>query len=93
MVRVVLLVTADSQQATRLEEEVRFFCDDKLPIFHFPDWETLPYDQLSPHQDITSERLRILATLPTLSKGLVITPISTLVQRLVAAVLVICTKF
>lgn len=79
---IVLLVTADSQQATRLEEEVRFFCDDKLPIFHFPDWETLPYDQLSPHQDITSERLRILATLPTLSKGLVITPISTLVQRL-----------
>jgi transcription-repair coupling factor (superfamily II helicase) len=52
---------ADSQQATRLEEEIRFFCDDKLPIFHFPDWETLPYDQLSPHQDITSERLRILA--------------------------------
>ena len=79
---VMLLVTADSQQASRLEEELRFFTADSLPILHFPDWETLPYDQLSPHQDIISERLRILATLPTLSKGVVITTISTLVQRL-----------
>lgn len=77
-----LLVTADSQQATRLEEEIRFFTNEQLAIFHFPDWETLPYDQLSPHQDITSERLRILAMLPTLTKGLVITTIATLAQRL-----------
>jgi transcription-repair coupling factor (superfamily II helicase) len=77
-----LLVTADSQQATRLEEEIRFFTNEQLAIFHFPDWETLPYDQLSPHQDITSERLRILAMLPTLNKGLVITTIATLAQRL-----------
>ncbi len=79
---VMLLVTADSQQATRLEEELRFFSADNWPILHFPDWETLPYDQLSPHQDIISERLRILATLPTLTKGVVITTISTLAQRL-----------
>lgn len=78
---VVLLVTADSQQATRLEEEIRFFSHNSLAILHFPDWETLPYDQLSPHQDITSERLRTLATLPTLTKGLLITTISTLAQR------------
>ena len=79
---VVLLITADSQQAARLEEEVRFFSGEQIPILHFPDWETLPYDLLSPHQDIISERLRILATLPTLTKGLVITPITTLAQRL-----------
>ena len=79
---VMLLVTSDSQQATRLEEEIRFFSQNQYPILHFPDWETLPYDQLSPHQDITSERLRILATLPTLNKGIVIAPITTLAQRL-----------
>ncbi|PTQ89385.1 transcription-repair coupling factor [Agitococcus lubricus] len=79
---VVLLVTHDSQQATRLEEEIRFFSENSFPILHFPDWETLPYDLLSPHQDIISERLRILATLPTLAKGVVICPMSTLAQRL-----------
>ncbi len=76
----VLLVTADSQQATRLEEEIRFFSQNNSPILHLPDWETLPYDQLSPHQDIISERLRILSTLPTLNHGLIITTITTLSQ-------------
>ncbi|MCB1660632.1 MAG: hypothetical protein KDI39_20625, partial [Pseudomonadales bacterium] len=35
----VLLVTADSQQATRLEEEIRFFSQNNSPILHLPDWE------------------------------------------------------
>jgi transcription-repair coupling factor (superfamily II helicase) len=81
----VLLVTADSQQAARLEDEVRFFSASELPVRHFPDWETLPYDQLSPHQDIISDRLRILAGLSTLNTGLVITGIATLAQRLAPA--------
>ena len=81
----VLLVTADSQQAARLEEEVRFFSQDEVPVLHFPDWETLPYDQLSPHQDIISDRLRILASLSGLQRGLVITSITTLAQRLAPA--------
>ncbi|RZU45044.1 transcription-repair coupling factor [Fluviicoccus keumensis] len=81
----VLLVTSDSQRAARLEEEVRFFSGDSLPVQHFPDWETLPYDQLSPHQDIISDRLRVLAGMTTLQRGLVITSISTLAQRLAPA--------
>jgi len=81
----VLLITTDSQQAARLEEEVRFFSNDQVPVLHFPDWETLPYDQLSPHQDIISERLRILAGLSTQRSGLVIAGVTTLAQRLAPA--------
>lgn len=51
--RFTLLLTADSQSAERLEQELSFFAPD-LPVLHFPDWETLPYDLFSPHQDIIS---------------------------------------
>jgi len=49
--RFTLLLTADSQSAERLEQELSFFAPE-LPVLHFPDWETLPYDLFSPHQDI-----------------------------------------
>ena len=54
--RFTLLLTADSQAADRLEQELRFFAPD-LPVLPFPDWETLPYDLFSPHQDIISQRI------------------------------------
>ena len=53
--RFTLLLTADSQSAERLQEELAFFAP-QLAVLHFPDWETLPYDIFSPHQDITSRR-------------------------------------
>lgn len=77
-----VVVTADTQMATRLESEVRFFLGDQLPILHFADWETLPYDQFSPHQDIISDRLRILAQLPSVQQGLLIIPATTLAHRI-----------
>src|SRR5699024_2901799 len=49
---------------------------------HLPDWETLPYDTFSPHQDIISERLATLYQLPRLSQGVLIIPITTLMLRL-----------
>jgi transcription-repair coupling factor (superfamily II helicase) len=80
----VLVVTADAPTASRLEYELRFYLGDDatLPVLHFPDWETLPYDAFSPHQDIISERLATLYRLPSLSRGVLITPISTLMHRL-----------
>ncbi len=57
--RFTLLLTADSQSAERLEQELSFFAPD-LPVLHFPDWETLPYDLFSPHQDIISQRIASL---------------------------------
>ncbi|MCK5724722.1 MAG: transcription-repair coupling factor, partial [Gammaproteobacteria bacterium] len=47
-----------------------------------PDWETLPYDRFSPHQDIISERLTTLSRLPDLTQGILIAPIQTLMHRI-----------
>ncbi len=79
-----VVITADNLMANRLEYELRFFLanDDSLPVHHFPDWETLPYDIFSPHQDITSQRLEALYHLPTLKKGILIIPASTAMHRL-----------
>ncbi len=77
-----LVIAADARQASRYEDELRFFCDSDLYIENFPDWETLPYDLFSPHPDIVSQRLRMLAMLPRLTKGVVIVDLETLLQRL-----------
>ena len=80
---VLVIVTPDSQQAERLQQQLRFFCADQtLDILCFPDWETLPYDSFSPHQDIISERLQTLHRLPELKKGILLVPVATLLQRL-----------
>ncbi|HEY6644901.1 transcription-repair coupling factor [Povalibacter sp.] len=77
-----LLIAADARQASRYEDELKFFCEPGLYIESFPDWETLPYDLFSPHPDIVSQRLRMLATVPRLTKGIVIVDLETLLQRL-----------
>ena len=79
---VYLLIVGDTPTALRLEQELSVFIQDDFSVLSFPDWETLPYDHFSPHQDIISQRLRTLYQLPTFSKGLVIVPISTLMLRI-----------
>ncbi|MBF6621890.1 MAG: transcription-repair coupling factor [Pseudomonas stutzeri] len=76
-----LLLTADSQSAERLKEELAFFTPE-LPVLHFPDWETLPYDVFSPHQDIISQRIAALYQLPELTHGVLVVPITTALHRL-----------
>ncbi|MDC0598923.1 DEAD/DEAH box helicase, partial [Gammaproteobacteria bacterium] len=51
-------------------------------ITEFPDWETLPYDNFSPHQDIISQRLDTLHRLPKMQQGVLIVPVTTLMHRL-----------
>jgi transcription-repair coupling factor (superfamily II helicase) len=68
------VITASSEEALHLQRACQFF-NPTLPCFIFPDWETLPYDHFSPHQDIVSERLRALKQLPELQEGIVIAPI------------------
>ncbi|MCB1675427.1 MAG: transcription-repair coupling factor, partial [Halioglobus sp.] len=80
--RLLLVVTADTSAALALERELPFFLDQPLEILAFPDWETLPYDNFSPHQDIISERLNTLYRLPALRGGILIVPIPTLMHRL-----------
>lgn len=97
-----LVITPDSNAASKLENELRFFSgstehsdnpgpsgdeasgggEEQLPILHFPDWETLPYDTFSPHQDIVSQRLSTLYQLPQVKKGILVVPVTTLMHRL-----------
>ena len=63
----VLVIAADARQASRIEDELRFFAEAGTYIEAFPDWETLPYDLFSPHPDIVSQRLRMLSLLPRLT--------------------------
>ena len=80
----VLFVAADDTRATSALECARFFFPD-LPILHFPAWDCLPYDRVSPRSDIESKRLATLAALAKRGEksgaALVVTTINALVQR------------
>ncbi len=80
--RLFIIVTPDRQTALRLEHELAFFLNDDLPILHFPDWETLPYDVFSPLPEIISERLRTLAALPHTRRGALVVSVATLMHKL-----------
>lgn len=72
-----VVVTKDVNQLNQLETELHFF---GIHAHVFPDWETLPYDQLSPHQDIVSERIHLLTNMP--SQGILLLTANTLMQRI-----------
>ncbi|WP_070962996.1 transcription-repair coupling factor [Vibrio sonorensis] len=74
-----LLAVADPQTALKLQQEIEQFSSEEVCLF--PDWETLPYDSFSPHQEIISDRIARLYQLPTLTDGITIVPVSTLLQR------------
>ena len=83
--RLTAVVTADASDAQRLHDEIVFFAPE-IRCTLFPDWETLPYDSFSPHQDLISERL---ATLWRISQrdsqqgaDLVLIPATTALYRL-----------
>jgi transcription-repair coupling factor (superfamily II helicase) len=79
----VLVVANDTQQAHSLEQSLRFYGEAQaIKVRLFSDWETLPYDVFSPHEDIISSRLETLLALPQLKSGIVIVSLATLIQRL-----------
>mgnify|MGYP002336502627 CR=1 FL=1 len=78
-----LVIARDVPAALEIEEEIRFYrSTDDWPVWLFPDWECLPYDVVSPHADLISERLATLAKLPHATRGVVLVAASTLVTRL-----------
>ena len=79
--RPLAVLTANAADAQRLLEELPFF-DTSLKVHLFPDWETLPYDQLSPHHDLVSERLAALYQLMQRTLDVVIVPVTTALYRL-----------
>lgn len=77
----IVVLTPDINSLTSLFNELRFFTKEQK-ILIFPDWETLPYDRFSPHQDLVSQRLFALYELLTIKKGILLVSISTAMCRL-----------
>ncbi|MCE2989193.1 MAG: transcription-repair coupling factor [Nitrosomonadaceae bacterium] len=76
-----LLLTADAADAERLTQEVAWF-GPRLRICRLPDWETLPYDQFSPHPDLVSERIATLYRFAKSDFDIGIVPVTTAMTRL-----------
>ncbi len=79
-----VVLTAGSATAERIEYDLRFFlagAGTAKPVLRLPDWETLPYDRFSPHQDLVSDRLLALSRLAQGDPVVLIVPVATLMQR------------
>ena len=79
--RTLVVLCADPLAAQRLHEEIPLFGPD-LRVRQLPDWETLPYDSFSPHQDLVSERLRTLHALMHNSVDILLVPVTTALYKL-----------
>ncbi|MCW2312990.1 transcription-repair coupling factor [Rhodoferax antarcticus] len=83
--KVTAIITADAPDAQRLIDEMTFFAPE-LRCVLFPDWETLPFDTFSPHQDLISERLATLWRISQHDKDtgadVVLVPATTALYRL-----------
>ena len=77
--------SADSSRAQQLADALGFYlagmpvagnpgAAGEVPVMLFPDWETLPYDLFSPHQDIVSDRIRVLNWLHGAGTGVLVVP-------------------
>lgn len=78
----VVFIASNTSELRQYEAEFRFFAGDSLSVAVLPDWETLTYDRVSPHQDIVSERLRTLASLARSATGLLLITAPVAMQRL-----------
>ncbi len=94
--RLTAVFTAEPGDTQRLEDELKFFAPE-LKVVVFPDWETLPYDSFSPHQDLISERLATLWELlqapRTRSVDVVLMPASTALTRIAPPSFLAATTF
>ncbi|WP_308476582.1 transcription-repair coupling factor [Neisseria gonorrhoeae] len=79
--RLKAVLTQDAEQALRLQTAWRFFRPHDTAVF-LPDWETLPYERFSPHQDLVSERLSALWQIKSGAADVLFVPVATAMQRL-----------
>lgn len=75
------IISANAFDAQRLLEEIPYFAPD-LNVHLLPDWETLPYDQFSPHPDLISDRLTTLYHIAQNACDVIIVPLATALIRL-----------
>src|SRR5213079_1977661 len=76
------VVVASASDGQRLLDKIPWFADGKLSCHLLPDWETLPYDAFSPHQDLVSERLATLYEIQNGQCDVLIVPATTALVRL-----------
>ena len=76
------VVVANASDGQRLLDEIPWFADGKLSCHLLPDWETLPYDAFSPHQDLVSERLATLHEIRNGGCDVLVVPATTALVRL-----------
>ena len=76
-----IVLTADSETALRLQTAWQFFRPQDNALF-LPDWETLPYERFSPHQDLVSERLSALWQIKSGAADVLFVPVTTAMQKL-----------
>jgi len=79
--RMLVVVTANPLDAQRLSDEIAWLAPG-LSTHLLPDWETLPYDSFSPHQDLISERLSTLYAITRGEADIALVPASTALYRL-----------
>ncbi|MCF7520784.1 transcription-repair coupling factor [Neisseria sp. ZJ106] len=79
-----VVLTQDAEQALRLQTAWHFFRPHDTAVF-LPDWETLPYERFSPHQDLVSDRLAALWQIKSRSADIVFVPVATAMQKLAPA--------
>ncbi len=80
--RPVAVIASNSRDAEQIAESLTYYCSSDTAVTIFPSWECLPYDHFSPHQDILSQRVKILSGISILPGQILIVAVENLMQRL-----------
>ena len=78
--RTVLYVTRGSKQAEKIEADLVNFLPETA-VYHYPQWEILPYEDATPDPAITGQRIEVFLALAEGRPGIIIAPVRSLLQR------------
>jgi transcription-repair coupling factor (superfamily II helicase) len=81
----VLFVARDAARVPMLQQALGFFTPG-LTVLPFQEWDCLPYDRVSPNQDVVARRMATLAQLAAAPKGpfVVVTTVNAVLQKIPA---------
>jgi transcription-repair coupling factor (superfamily II helicase) len=80
-----LVVLPHLRDAETFLEDLRFFMKpSEFPSLLFPQWETLPYDEIPPHPEIIRERMKVLFSLLRGEETVIVSSIKALMQKVLA---------
>jgi transcription-repair coupling factor (superfamily II helicase) len=90
----IVVIASDMLSVNKLANDLHFFAQQRnIDIMILPDWETLPYDRFSPHQDIISQRLLALYKLSSFKTGILLVSVTTAMHRFVPREYIINNSF